>query len=185
MPDITSNQNTKIKLARSLKIKKNRDNTSLFLVEGLHHVGEAVESGVDIDFILHFSDIIGIYAQLGLDFVSKMMFGDYVDHHKSYFDRNGNLGPNYPVHEQLAQYFSGEILNVDRSVDYNNLRVKVYATRQGTKYFIMVLNKDVDHEATIRITLLERERLDLKVRLPCRSYTSLIIDDDNITISGV
>jgi len=138
----------------------------------------------DIDFILHFSDVVGIYAQLGLNFVSKIMYGDSVDMHKAYFDREGNHGYSYEVHDQLAQYFSGNMLNVERSVDYDNLKVKVYATRQAdTKYFIMILNKDVDHEASIRITL--PEHLDLKVRIPNRSYTSIIIDDDDITISGI
>lgn len=137
----------------------------------------------DLDFILHFSDIVGIYAQLGLDLLSKMMFGNHIDHHKSYFDRDGNLGPNYSVHEQLAQYLSGDILNVDRSVDYDNLKVKVYAARQDTNYFIMILNKDVNKETTIRITL--PQHLDLIVRLPRRSYTSLIVDGSNITISGI
>jgi len=138
----------------------------------------------DIDFIIHFSDIVGIYAQLGLDAISKIMFGDSVDMHKSYFDRWGNVGVNYPVHEQLALYFAGEILNVDRSVDYDNLKVKIYATRKDAKYFIMILNKDVNNEITARITL--PDSLDLKIRLPRRSYTSLRIDGgSNIVISGI
>lgn len=136
----------------------------------------------DIDFILHYSDMVGIYGQLGLDYVSRIMFGDSLNMHKSYFDRKGNLGINYPVHEQLAQYFSGEILNVNRTIGYDNLKVKVYATRQNGKYFIMILNKDVSREVTIRVTL--PERLDLIVRLPRRSYTSLITDK-NITISNI
>jgi TrmH family RNA methyltransferase len=53
MPDINSNQNTKIKLARSLKTRKHREKTDLFLVEGLHHVGEALTAGVEIEFILY------------------------------------------------------------------------------------------------------------------------------------
>lgn len=137
----------------------------------------------DIDFIIHFSDVVGIYAQLGLDIVSKIMFGDSVNMHKSYFDRNGNHGTNYPVHEQLAKYFAGEILNVDRSVDYDNLKVKVYATRKDTRYFIMILNKNVNNEINVRITL--PDRLDLKIRLPRRSYTSLRVDGKNIIISGI
>ena len=137
----------------------------------------------DFDFILHFSDIVGIYAELGLDFVSKIMFGDSVEQHKSYFDREGNLGTNYPVHEQLAQYFSGDILNVDRSVDYDNLKVKVYAARQDTNYFIMILNKDVNQETTIRINL--PQRLDLIVRLPRRSYTSLIAPCVRIDVASI
>ena len=137
----------------------------------------------DIDFIIHFSDIVGIYAQLGLDIVSKIMFGDSINMHKSYFDRNDNLGPNYPEHEQLAQYFAGEILNVDRSVDYDSLKVKVYATRKDTKYFIVILNKDVNNDITVRITF--PIGLDLKIHLPRRSYTSLRVDGNNIIVSGI
>lgn len=137
----------------------------------------------DMDFIIHYSDVVGIYAQLGLDVVSKIMFGSTVNQHKAFFDIKGNLGINYPVHEQLAQHFVGEILNVDRSVDYDSLKVKVYATRKDKKYFVMILNKDVGKEATIRVTL--PDQLDLTVRLPRRSYTSLTIDDKSITISGV
>lgn len=37
----------------------------------------------DIDFIIHYSDIIGIYAELGLDFVSREILGNTTNHHKS------------------------------------------------------------------------------------------------------
>jgi len=53
MPKITSNQNPKIKLARSLLSRKHRDKTGLFLVEGLHHVGEALAAGAEIEYILY------------------------------------------------------------------------------------------------------------------------------------
>jgi len=137
----------------------------------------------DMDFILHYSDVIGIYAELGLDAVSTIMFGDSVDMHKAYFDRKGNLGVNYPVHEQLAKHFAGEILNVDRSIDYDNLKVKVYAARQDSEIFVMILNKDVNNEATVRIIL--SGQFDLIIRLPRRSYTSLIVDEKSITVSGI
>jgi hypothetical protein len=137
----------------------------------------------DMDFIVHYSDVVGIYAELGLDFVSKIMFGDSVDMHKAYFDRRGRKGVNYPVHEQLAQYFSDEILNVTRSTKYDQLKVKVYAARQDDRYFIMILNKDVTNEQTVRVTL--PGQLDLAFRLPRRSYTSLLIEEDDITVSGI
>jgi hypothetical protein len=137
----------------------------------------------NMDFILHFSDVVGIYAELGLDAVSKIMFGDSVDMHKAYFDRKGNLGVNYPVHEQLAEHFAGEILNVDRSIDYDNLKVKVYAARKDSEYFVMILNKNVNNESTVRIIL--SGQFDLIIRLPRRDYTSLIIDEKSITVSGI
>lgn len=137
----------------------------------------------DFDFIIHFADVVGIYAQLGLDFVSKIMFGDSVNMHKSYFDRAGNLGANFPVHAQLAQYFSGELMEVTRSLSYDSLKVKIYAARQGAQYFIMVLNKELSREATIAVNL--SEKFFLTVRLPARSYTSFLFDGNKITVSGI
>jgi hypothetical protein len=137
----------------------------------------------DMDFILHYSDVVGIYAELGLDVVSTIMFGDSVNMHKAYFDRKGNLGANYPVREQLAQYFAGEILGINRSIDYEQLRVKVYAVRKDNQYYVMALNKDVGNEATVRIVL--PGQFDLVLRLPRRSYTSLVIDEKGIMVSGI
>jgi hypothetical protein len=137
----------------------------------------------DAAFIVHYSDIVGMYAELGLDFVSTIMFGDSVDMHKAYFDRDGNQGANYPIHEQLKTNFSGQILKVVRSVDYDILKVKVYASHINEKYFVMILNKDVNEEAIIQITI--PDQLDLKVRIPPCSYTSLILDNENIIISGI
>lgn len=137
----------------------------------------------DIDFILHYSDVVGIYAELGLDTVSTFMFANSGDQAKCYIDRKGNRGANYVIHEQLAQYFAGEILSVDRSIDYDQLKVKVYAARKDKQYFVMILNKDVANEATVRITL--PGQFDLTIRLPRRSYTSLIVDEKGITVSGI
>ncbi|MBI5932859.1 MAG: RNA methyltransferase [Chloroflexi bacterium] len=54
MPElITSLSNPLIKQARSLRQKKGRAETGLFLVEGIHHVGEAVEAGWDIQAALY------------------------------------------------------------------------------------------------------------------------------------
>ena len=137
----------------------------------------------DIDFILHFCDVVGIYAELGLDSVSKYMWGDSLDHHKSYFDRDGNQGVNYPVHEQLARHFRGEILTVDRSSSYDDTLVKLYAVRSAPgRYFFVILNKDVEHEATIRVAWSIQE---LTIRIPPRSYTSLIVSGNQITVSGI
>jgi len=137
----------------------------------------------DIDFIIHYCDVIGIYAELGLDFVSREILGNTINHHKSPFDREGNIGTNYAVQEQLAQYFSGEILQVNRNQDYELDRVKVYATRQGRAYFIMMLNKDVDREHIVKLML--PDRLELIIRIPQRSFTSIRIDENNVIISGI
>ena len=44
-PLITSTSNPLIKQARALRQKKARNESGLFLVEGIHHVGEVVEAG--------------------------------------------------------------------------------------------------------------------------------------------
>ncbi|MCL5742857.1 MAG: hypothetical protein M1541_02855, partial [Acidobacteria bacterium] len=64
----------------------------------------------DMDFILHFSDVVGISAMLGSEVVSRMIFAGSTDQAKCYVDNRGNRGINYPVQEQLATYFEGELL---------------------------------------------------------------------------
>jgi hypothetical protein len=111
------------------------------------------------------------------------MFGNSIDMHKAYFDREGNLGANYSVHEQLAENLLGQIIKVDRTMDYDNLKVKVYATRKDGNYFIFILNKDVKSAHTIEVNL--PNRLNITMRIPQRSYTSIIIDDSRLFISGM
>jgi TrmH family RNA methyltransferase len=55
---ITSPSNPLVRQARALRQRKARDETGLFLVEGLHHVGEAVESGWHIESIYYTEDIL-------------------------------------------------------------------------------------------------------------------------------
>jgi hypothetical protein len=137
-----------------------------------------------MDFILHYSDVMGIYAQLGLDYVFRLMFGVNLNMHKAYFDKDGNLGVNYPVHMQIKQKFQGDLLNLTRTVPYDDSKVKVYAARQdANRYFIMILNKDVNNSVTTRINL--PSRIVITMRLPRRSYTSLIVDGTNVIVSSI
>ncbi|MEW6716546.1 MAG: RNA methyltransferase [Chloroflexota bacterium] len=53
MQPITSRQNPKIKLARALREHKERQRSGLFVVEGIRHVGEAVQAGAGVEFILY------------------------------------------------------------------------------------------------------------------------------------
>lgn len=54
MPElITSLSNPLVKQARALRQKKGRANAGLFLVEGIHHVGEAVEAGWEVQSVLY------------------------------------------------------------------------------------------------------------------------------------
>lgn len=52
-PLITSLSNPLIKQARALHQRKVRTETGLFLVEGLHHVGQAVEARWDVETLLY------------------------------------------------------------------------------------------------------------------------------------
>jgi len=47
-----------VKQARSLRQKKARTESGLFLVEGIHHVGEAVEAGWEIESVIHAPDLL-------------------------------------------------------------------------------------------------------------------------------
>jgi len=62
MTVITSRSNPKIKLARALRQRKTRQESGLFLVEGIHHVGQAVEAsrsgGCEIDSLYYAPDLL-------------------------------------------------------------------------------------------------------------------------------
>jgi TrmH family RNA methyltransferase len=57
-PLITSMNNPLVKQARALHQKKARLESGLFLVEGIHHVGEAVESGWEMDSVLYSPELL-------------------------------------------------------------------------------------------------------------------------------
>lgn len=57
-PVITSLSNPLIKRARALHQKKARLASETFLVEGIHHVGEAVEAGWEIESILYAPELL-------------------------------------------------------------------------------------------------------------------------------
>jgi RNA methyltransferase, TrmH family len=56
---ITSRSNPRIKLLRSLRQRKQRDATGLFLVEGIRHVGEAFEAGAALHSVCYAPDMLG------------------------------------------------------------------------------------------------------------------------------
>jgi len=55
---LTSLSNPLVKQARSLRQRKARAETGLFLVEGIHHVGEAAEAGWEIQTVLYAPDLL-------------------------------------------------------------------------------------------------------------------------------
>jgi TrmH family RNA methyltransferase len=61
---ITSRNNPKIKLARLLRQRKTRQESGLFIVEGIRPVGEAVEAGATIDSLIYAPELLkSEYAQ--------------------------------------------------------------------------------------------------------------------------
>lgn len=57
-PLIASLNNPLIKQARSLRQKKARRESGLFLVEGIHHVGEVIEAGWEVESVLYAPDTL-------------------------------------------------------------------------------------------------------------------------------
>ncbi len=59
MPElISSHSNPLVKLVRSVRQPKGRRETGLFLVEGIHHVGEAAAAGWDLETVLYAPDLL-------------------------------------------------------------------------------------------------------------------------------
>jgi TrmH family RNA methyltransferase len=64
-----------VKQARSLRQRKARIASGLFLVEGLHHVGSALEAGWEIETLLYAPDLLtGDFAQSLLDDAGRIGF---------------------------------------------------------------------------------------------------------------
>jgi RNA methyltransferase, TrmH family len=51
--ELTNPRNPHVKQARALQQRKVRDETGLFVVEGIRHVGEAVEAGAQVEYICY------------------------------------------------------------------------------------------------------------------------------------
>jgi RNA methyltransferase, TrmH family len=64
---ISSSSNPLVKQIRALRQRKARDETNLFLVEGIHHVGEAIEAGWGIETLVYAPD------QLTSDFACQLV----------------------------------------------------------------------------------------------------------------
>jgi TrmH family RNA methyltransferase len=69
---ITSPSNPLIKQARALRQKKARVESGLFLVEGIHHVGEVVEAGWDVETILYASGLLT--SPFAHDLISRLSY---------------------------------------------------------------------------------------------------------------
>ena len=71
-PLITSLGNPLIKQARALHQKKARLESGLFLVEGIHHVGEALEAGWDVEAVLYASSVLT--SAFAHDLITRLAF---------------------------------------------------------------------------------------------------------------
>jgi len=68
MEIITSLSNPLVKQARALRQKKGRLESGLFLVEGIHHAGEVISAGWDVQMIIHAPELLtGNFAKDLLD----------------------------------------------------------------------------------------------------------------------
>jgi RNA methyltransferase, TrmH family len=71
-PLITSLSNPLIKQARALRQKKARLESGLFLVEGIHHVGEVLEAGWDVESVLYASGVLT--SAFAHDMITRLAF---------------------------------------------------------------------------------------------------------------
>jgi TrmH family RNA methyltransferase len=69
---ISSTSNPLVKRARALRQKKARRENGLFLVEGIHHVGQVVEAGWDIESVLYAPDTLT--SRFAHDLISRLDF---------------------------------------------------------------------------------------------------------------
>ena len=69
MAPITSKSNPKIKEVRSLKERKARAESGLFVVEGIRHVAEALEAGAPVEYLVFCPDLLT--SPFGRDLVDQ------------------------------------------------------------------------------------------------------------------
>ena len=103
-PLITSLGNPLIKQARALRQKKARNESGLFLVEGIHHVGEVVEAGWDIESILYASGLLT--SPFAHDLISRFSFKPQpvtAQVMESLADKENPQGIIAIVHQQRSQ----------------------------------------------------------------------------------
>ena len=69
-PLIVSMNNELVKHARSLRQKKRRVETGLFLVEGIHHIGQALDAGWDVESVFYAPDLLA--SQYANEIISRV-----------------------------------------------------------------------------------------------------------------
>jgi len=116
-PLITSLTNPLIKKTRSLRQRKARAETGLFIVEGLHHVGEALEAGWEIESIFYSPDV------LTSDFAHDLISHDALPVQavsaqvmESLADKDNPQGILAVVHQKLTQLNDLESIRISAAV---------------------------------------------------------------------
>lgn len=110
-PLISSPGNPLIKQARALRHKKARLASGLFLVEGIHHVGEAIDAGWDVESILYAPDLLT--SKFAKDLISRV--GDKAQPvsaqvMESLTDKENPQGIIALVHQKQSEFSSLPIL---------------------------------------------------------------------------
>ncbi len=103
---ITSLSNPLVKHARSLRQKKSRTETGLFLVEGIHHVGEAIAANWQIESVLYAPDLLT--SSFARDLISRLKTPPQpvsVSVMESLADKENPQGIIALVHSRRAQLF--------------------------------------------------------------------------------
>jgi RNA methyltransferase, TrmH family len=101
---LTSLTNPLIKKVRALRQRKTRVETGLFIAEGLHHVGEAIEAGWEIDSILYSPDVLT--SDFAHDLISRVKSGLQpvsTQVMESLADKENPQGILAVVHQKLTQ----------------------------------------------------------------------------------
>jgi TrmH family RNA methyltransferase len=111
---ITSLSNPTIKQARALRQHKRRLEAGLFLVEGLHHIGEAMDAGWEIEMLFYAPDLL--ISEFGNQLVERAAASDV---------------RLYPVSAQVMQSLS----------EKENPQGMIAVARQRNGYFEAIQNK--------------------------------------------
>lgn len=107
MENITSTANPKIKLVRSLRTKKFRDEQGLFLTEGIHHVGAAFEAGWEFDSVFYDPDhLSSVYGRDLIDAMLKKQVHCYSvtrEVFESIAEKENTIGMVASVHKKITR----------------------------------------------------------------------------------
>lgn len=102
---IASQGNPLVKRARSLRQKKSRGETGLFLVEGIHHVGEALEAGWQVETVLYAPDLLT--SKFGNELIARLADKSQpvsTQVMESLADKDNPQGILAMVHQRQAQF---------------------------------------------------------------------------------